>query len=318
MLRPFYRERDQWSCDDIIQLFATHYKNVNVSQRTWFSQEAVNCLIKGCYIWDEVGSKNYFAKHHKELNPFRGSKGEDDFGWRTCYCVPVDHLRVMVSAFSDYAIKIYAQFLYPLFDENFKENMVFPALESLGIDTTECHPMEAKTIFSAVKVANKILSDPDAYLDHVRRKHEDTEKRKAEELRLRKEGHKKFWTMLCLGVIFYVISCFMYNINGKDGALWRSLIWLLWSISEIVTFAAWDVKSELTKLPKIYTVVSFLSVPIIAFVFVFLFQAYNNNVFLRLTMILYAPAGYFITWIVFFVHIIILGYIEDLPKNHAR
>ena len=316
MIRPFYKKQEKWSCDDIIQLLKKIYKDTNISQETWFSQQAVNCLIKGCYNWDTTESMNYFARHYKELNPFKGEKGEYDNGWSSNRCEQSGSFRFMISIWSEYAIKIFAQFLYPLFNENFSKDMVLPALNSLGIDITRNGAKEAENwIYSELQNAYKILSNPEAHINAVQRKQKEKREKEEQQYRLRKKRSIKIWTMLLFALLFYILSCIMCDINGKEGAILRSFIWFFWAFIEIIILAGWDTNSESDKLIKMYSIFSFLSVPIIAFFFVFFLRAYSDNDFLHLTMILFAPLSYLLTWLVFIMHKFALNYTKGPNKN---
>ena len=107
----------------------------------------------------------------------------------------------------------------------------------------------------------------------------------------------------------------MCDIDGKEGAILRSFIWFFWAFIEIIILAGWDTNSESDKLIKMYSIFSFLSVPIIAFFFIFFLRAYSDNDFLHLTMILFAPLSYLLTWLIFIMHKFALNYIKEPNKN---
>lgn len=307
MFRPFYRKKEEWSCDDVIQLFQKTYK-IDIKKEKWFCQDSVNYLFRGCHDWNKTQEKNYFSKYHKELNPFLIAKNDTE-DWHTNICIPSEVGRLYIAALSDYAAKKLAQFIYPSFDEKFTPEMVPQALQQRRIDA-EGSKIDYDRIFDTLNSAYHILNNPEAYIQKKAKENEEIEKKKQHEINLRKSKKKKLLTMLALTSVFYFISCILHDFDEVEGAVCRVLIWFLWAAIEIIILSAWDVKSIYTKITKTYSIFSFLSVPLIAFLFVFFLHAYNNRDFLHATMILFAPSGYILTWIIFLIHHNAITYIN--------
>ena len=299
MFRPFYKKREKWACDDIVNLFQEKYE-IDISKEEWFCSNTVDYLLRGCHDWNETKEKNYFSKYHKELNPFLGEKGDID-DWSSSRDIHSDGVHFHIIALSDYAIKILAQFIYPSFDENFTLEMVPQALQQRGIDV-KGSKIDYEQILSTLKSIHHILNDPEAYIRKIEKEKEEKERRELDKIRLHKRRKNKFFTMLALAFVFYFISCLLYDFDDKEGAVCRVFIWFLWAAIEVTILSAWDVKSICPRIAKIYSIFSFLSVPLVASLFVFFLHAYNDRDFLRNTMILFAPAGYFLTWIIYLIH----------------
>lgn len=221
-------------------------------------------------------------------------------------CVPLDNgIRVMLNAYSDKDFDDLAKILYPAWkkDKNITDAQVISYFKIRGIVLHQgaCY----EYVIPTIKDLCQRIEEKKPLLV------ESEEIREKERLLLGKKRKQKFFTMLSVSFVFYFISCCMSSFDDKEGAVFRALIWFFWSVIEVIILSAWDVKSTYSKRKRIYSVLSFLSVPIVAMLFVLFFRAYGDRDFLHLTMILFAPAGYFITWIIFLIHECSETYIDN-------
>ena len=131
------------------------------------------------------------------------------------------------------------------------------------------------------------------------------------------ETFSSFWRqqLIRLSFIFYVVMCVLAVVNedqrgGLEGwalfELFLLFVWALWSI-----FLLAKQRKPATKLQKLYSVFSFLAVPLTGFYFIACRDAYEYWMFLNFTVLLFAPAAFFVTKIICRLHQAVLEYLED-------
>ena len=111
-------------------------------------------------------------------------------------------------------------------------------------------------------------------------------------------------SMISLSLVtYFFVFCIVHGYRSDDVSytLFSSLIWFAWAIVMLMLRFSGKNQKQVAKVRKIFSLISFSSVPLIAFVLIVLLRCRDSELF-TLIMLILAPLGFFISWFAYWLY----------------
>lgn len=130
--------------------------------------------------------------------------------------------------------------------------------------------------------------------------------------------------MVLLAVLAYLLMCALcvancefWRYDEEFAAALEVTILFGWAFWEVFLLTKTPNRNELSRRKKLYSVLSFLAVPLVGLFCVVCLGAYKKYEFLNLTLLVFAPAAFFATKICYRLHEAVNKYLEDSDDGTA-